>query len=98
MSAAVRALAPSETPGELPEPVPGLCRRTAQRRGDAPALHFKSGERWTPISWSDYSRAVSRMANALLAEGLNPQDRVALWSAKPAGGADAALCIAHPGA
>ncbi|HXM52545.1 MAG TPA: AMP-binding protein, partial [Candidatus Binatus sp.] len=81
MSAAVRALAPSETPSELPETVPGLFQRTAQRRGDAPALHFKSGQSWTPISWSDYSRAVSRMANALLAEGLNPQDRVALWSA-----------------
>src|SRR6202171_3647371 len=80
MSAAVRALAPSETPSELPETVPALFQRTAQRRADAPALHFKTGQRWTPISWNDYSRAVNRMANALLAEGLNPQDRVALWS------------------
>src|SRR5207302_5392161 len=80
MSAAVRAPAPSEMPAELPETVPALFQHTAQRRSDAAALHFKTGERWTPISWADYSRAVSRVANALLAEGLDPQDKVALWS------------------
>src|SRR5260370_31290192 len=73
MNAAVRAPEPAATLSELPETVPALFQRTAQRRGDAPALHFKVGERWTPISWADYSRAVTRVANALLAEGLNPQ-------------------------
>src|SRR3981081_1778620 len=97
MSAAVRAPAPSEMPAELPETVPALFQRTAQRRGDAPALHFKTGERWTPISWSDYSRAVSRVANALLAEGLNPQDRVGLWSSNRPEWQIADIGIAHAG-
>src|SRR5438067_893088 len=97
MSAAVRAPAPAEMPSELPETVPALFQRTAQRRGDAPALHFKAGERWTPISWVDYNRAVSRVANALLAEGLNPQDRVALWSSNRPEWQIADIGIAHAG-
>src|SRR4030081_981357 len=97
MSAAVRAPAPSETPSELAETVPALFQRTAQRRGDAPALHFKTGERWTPISWADYSRAVNRMANALLAEGLYPQDRVALWSSNRPEWQIADIGVAHAG-
>src|SRR4030088_1752254 len=97
MSAAVRAAAPAAMPSELPETVPALFQRTAERRGDAPALHFKTGERWTPISWADYSRAVSRVANALLAEGLHPQDRVALWSSHRPEGQIADIGIAPPG-
>src|ERR1700737_4756586 len=97
MSAAVRAPEPAATPSELPETVPALFQRTAQRRGDAPALHFKTGQRWTPISWTDYSRAVNRMANALLAEGLNPQDRVALWSSNRPEWQIADIGIAHAG-
>src|SRR3989440_1510990 len=97
MSAAVRAPAPAEMPSELPETVPALFQRTAQRRGDAPALHFKAGERWTPISWADYSRAGGRVADALLAEGLNPQDRVALWSSNRPEWQIADVGIAHAG-
>ena len=97
MSATVRVPAPAEMPSELPETVPALFQRTAQRRGDAPALHFKAGARWTPISWADYSRAVSRVANALLAEGLNPQDRVALWSSNRPEWQIADIGIAHAG-
>src|SRR5438067_12319205 len=70
MNSAVRAPAPAEMPSELPETVPALFQRTAQPRGYAPALHFKAGERWTPSSWADYSRAGRRDANALLPDGL----------------------------
>src|SRR5260370_30216317 len=97
MNAAVRAPEPAATPSELPETVPALFQHTAQRRGDAPALHFKVGESWTPISWADYSRAVTRVANALLAEGLNSQDRVALWSANRPEWQIADIGIAHAG-
>jgi long-chain acyl-CoA synthetase len=97
MSAAVRAPAPSEMPSELPETVPALFQRTAKRRADAPALHFKTGQRWTPISWADYSRAVTRFANALLAEGLNPQERVALWSSNRPEWQIGDIGIAHAG-
>src|SRR5260370_26537416 len=97
MSAAVRAPEPAATPSELPETVPALFQRTAQRRGDAPALNCKTGGRWTPTSGADYSRAVTRVANALLADGLNPQDRVALWSANRPEWQIADIGIAHAG-
>jgi long-chain acyl-CoA synthetase len=52
-----------------------------RERGDAPALHFKVGANWTPISWAQYGQAVARCANMLLSEGLEPGDRVAIWAA-----------------
>jgi long-chain acyl-CoA synthetase len=64
-----------------PETVPALFQETARRRPDAPAMFFRAGPRWVSISWADYARGVGRIANALLAEGLSPGDRVALWSA-----------------
>jgi long-chain acyl-CoA synthetase len=51
----------------------------AQRCGDAPALHFRLGEGWATISWRDYLLAVTRFGNALLAEGLEPEGRAAIW-------------------
>src|SRR5713226_1937595 len=83
MSAALRAPAPGSDSTELPQTVPALFQQTAQRR--------------TPISWADYSRAVSRVANALIAEGLNPQDRVALWSTNRPEWQIADLGILHAG-
>jgi long-chain acyl-CoA synthetase len=97
MSAAIRAPEPATEPTELPETVPALFQHTAARRGDAPALYFRAGERWAPISWADYARAVSRLANGLLAEGLNPQDRVALWSANRPEWQIGDLAILHTG-
>ena len=97
MSAATRAPAPANDSAELPQTVPALFQYTAERRGDAPALYFKGGQRWTPISWTDYSRAVGRVANALLAEGLNPHERVALWSSNRPEWQIADIGIAHAG-
>lgn len=97
MSSAVRAIDPAAEPAGHPETVPALFQRTAERYGDAPALHYKSGDRWVPISWTHYARAVARLANALMAEGLNPQDRVALWSANRPEWQIADLGILHAG-
>jgi long-chain acyl-CoA synthetase len=82
----------------LPETVPGLFQRTAARRGDAPALHFRAGERWLAISWNDYARAVSRFANALLQEGIQPGERVAIWAGNRPEWQIADLGITHTGA
>jgi long-chain acyl-CoA synthetase len=60
--------------------IPAQFQRLAQERGDAPALHVKIGARWTPISWTQYGQAVARTANMLLAEGLEPGERVAIWA------------------
>ncbi|TMD09341.1 MAG: long-chain fatty acid--CoA ligase [Chloroflexi bacterium] len=61
--------------------IPAQFQRMVQQRGDAPALHFKVGDRWAPISWTQYGQAVARCANMLLGEGLEPGDRVAIWAA-----------------
>jgi long-chain acyl-CoA synthetase len=95
MSAAVRAPEPPPEPANQPDSIPALFQQTAARRGDAPALFFKSGGRWVPISWADYARTVNRLANALLAEGLQPGDRVALWSANRPEWQIADLAILH---
>ena len=97
MSAALRASEPAPHPTGLPETVPALFQQTAARRPDQPALFFKAGERWVPINWSEYGRAVTRLGNALLAEGLHPQDRVAIWSANRPEWQIADLAILHAG-
>lgn len=97
MNAAARAPEPAAEPLALPETIPALFQQTAGRRPDAAALFFKGGERWIPISWKEYARAVNRLGNALLAEGLQPHDRVALWSANRPEWQIADLGILHAG-
>jgi long-chain acyl-CoA synthetase len=91
-------LAPAEAPVLEPaETVPALFQRTAARLQDAPALHFKAGVRWVPISWRDYARAVARLANALLEDGLQPGDRAAIWATNRPQWQIADLGITHCG-
>lgn len=97
MNAAVRAPEPAPDVGDQPQSIPALFQATAGRRGDAPALYFRAASGWVPISWVEYSRAVTRLANALLAEGLQPDDRVALWSANRPEWQIADLAILHAG-
>lgn len=85
------------SPG-APTTVPALFQQTASRRGDAPALHFKSGSRWVPISWSEYARAVARLANALLEDGIQAGERVAIWAGNRPEWQIADLAITHAGA
>jgi len=97
MSSVLRTSEPAPRAADLPETVPALFQHTAERRPDQPALFFKAGERWVPINWSEYGRAVTRLGNALLAEGLHPQDRVAIWSANRPEWQIADLAILHAG-
>src|SRR4029453_12036908 len=57
-----------QTLGSLPE-------RAAQRWGAREALYFK-GQRW---SFTELSRAVDRLARGLIALGVRPGEKVALW-------------------
>jgi fatty-acyl-CoA synthase len=59
---------PKQTLGSLPE-------RAARRWGAREALYFK-GRRW---SFADLSRGVDRLARGLLALGVQPGEKVALW-------------------
>jgi long-chain acyl-CoA synthetase len=97
MNSAVPAPEPVSEPTGQPETIPALFQRTAAQRPDAPALFFKAGQRWVPISWTEYARAVTRLGNALVGEGLQPQDRVAVWSANRPEWQIADLAILHAG-
>ena len=96
MSAVARS-EPVVQPAELPETIPALFQLMTQRRGEAPALHFKAGHAWVAINWREYARAVSRLGNALLQEGINPLDRVAIWSTNRPEWQIADLGILHAG-
>ena len=98
MSAAVRAPEPAPDLADQPSTIPALFQETAARRADAPALFFKAGGGWVPISWTEYARAVGRLGNALLAEGLQPQDRAAIWSTNRPEWQITDLAILHAGA
>src|SRR2546423_4427492 len=97
MNSAVRAPEPVVESTAVPETVPGLFQHTAGQRPDAAALYFKAGARWVPINWKEYARAVNRLGNALVAEGLQPRDRVALWSANRPEWQITDLAILHAG-
>ena len=97
MSTAIRAPEPVAESTGLPETVPALFQRTAAQRPDAPALFFKAGAGWVPINWREYARAVNRLGYALVAEGLQPQDRVAVWSANRPEWQISDLAILHAG-
>ena len=60
--------------------IPHLVMANAERLPDTPALRKRSGGGWQTATWSDYARAVRRVANALIASGINVGDRVAIFS------------------
>ena len=97
MSSAVRAPEPAAESTGRPGTVPALFQQTAALRPDAPALFFKAGQRWIAINWREYARAVNRLGNALLGESLQPQDRVAIWSANRPEWQITDLAILHAG-
>src|SRR3989442_12056547 len=97
MSSELRAPEPVVESTAVPETVPALFQRTAAQRPDAAALYLKAGARWVPINWREYARAVNRLGNALVAEGLQPQDRVAVWSANRPEWQITDLAILHGG-
>ena len=55
-------------------------RRQVQERGSAPALCFRSGDRYAAISWAEFGRAARRWASFLVAEGVQPQAHVGVWA------------------
>lgn len=48
---------------------------------DRPCWRYKSGGAWSALTWGDVAARVARLAAWLRANGLQPGDRVALWSA-----------------
>ena len=60
--------------------IPHLVLANAERLPDAPALRTRTDGGWGTTTWSEYADAVRRTANALIALGIEPGDRVAIFS------------------
>jgi long-chain acyl-CoA synthetase len=50
------------------------------RRASQPALYYRAGSRYAPITWGDFGRAVERWVGFLLDEGLAEHEYVGIWS------------------
>ncbi|WP_325170251.1 AMP-binding protein [Cupriavidus respiraculi] len=58
--------------------IPELLRAAVEARPQAPAVVFREqGIRW---SWEQFSEQVDRLATGLLNRGIQPGDRVGIWS------------------
>ena len=55
-------------------------RRHVRDRADSVAMLFRAGERWAPITWSQFGVAARRFASFLLEEAVGPGEHVAIWS------------------
>ncbi|MBS1839206.1 MAG: AMP-binding protein [Actinobacteria bacterium] len=60
--------------------VPALVRDAAQRFGDAEAVVDLAGDEPVRLSWIDLRGRVDAMAKGLIAAGVEPGDRVAIWA------------------
>lgn len=64
--------------GFVPPPV--TLQRTAARLGDRPAYFVRGPERWVGTSWRDYGQQVRQAARALISQGVQRGDAVAILS------------------
>ena len=60
--------------------LPEMFFATARQRSGRPFLWAKHAKRYRALSWGEVESAVSRLARALIAYGIEPGDRVALVS------------------
>ncbi|MBV9965908.1 MAG: AMP-binding protein, partial [Alphaproteobacteria bacterium] len=60
--------------------LPEIFFATARQRTGRPFLWAKRDKRYRALSWSEVERAVTCLARALIAYGIEPGDRVALVS------------------
>ena len=65
---------------DLPLTVPGLLARAVERFGDSEALVDASVEPTVRLSYRELADRSRAMARALVAEGIEPGDRVAIWA------------------
>src|SRR5438552_6164361 len=74
--------APQATPADAGRgaTVVELFRHQVAARGPAKALHFRSGDRYTVISWEEFGRAARRWSAYLLSQGVAEQEHVAIWA------------------
>ena len=59
-----------------------LVETQAAKFGEKTALAYRNAKsgKWTPVSWVEFSKTVHRTSKALLAMGVNEQEKVAIFS------------------
>jgi long-chain acyl-CoA synthetase len=60
--------------------IPELFQAQVARRAGKPAMFFRAGGKWNPISWELYGQAVQRLTGYLLGEGVAAGQRVGILS------------------
>ena len=79
---------------ELPQTIPAVLARAADRFGDREALVDERAR----MTYTELAEAASRVARALIASGIEPGDRVSIWAPNTTEWAIAALGIYSAGA
>lgn len=59
-----------------------LVHRQAEKYGDKTALQYRDygASRWIPVTWNEFSLTVRRVANAMVALGVEEQENVGVFS------------------
>ena len=60
--------------------VPDMWHHRVGSTPEAPAVRYKRDGRWVTLSWSQVGQRVRALTNALLREGIQPEDRCAILS------------------
>lgn len=75
-----------------------LFNRNANTFGDKAALHWKEGDLWRHLTWSQYRKAVHEAAAGLISIGVSPNDFVAIMAGNRPEHVVADLAAIHAGA
>ncbi|WP_236207085.1 AMP-dependent synthetase/ligase [Pseudomonas tohonis] len=68
-----------QPPADLPS-IPALLAWRAERTPDWPAAQVRAHDAWRSLDWGEVARRSEALARALVAAGVEPGDRVAIWS------------------
>lgn len=68
-----------QPPADLPS-IPALLAWRAERTPDWPAAQVRAYDAWRSLDWGEVARRSEALARALVAAGVEPGDRVAIWS------------------
>lgn len=72
--------------------------RNAENHGDRPAMHFKDGEEWLQLTWTEYRTAVHEAAAGLQALGVGDSQFVAVMAGNRPEHVIADYGVVHAGA
>lgn len=68
-----------QPPTDLPS-IPALLHWRASHTPDWPAAQVREADAWRSLDWGTVARRSEALARALVAAGVEPGDRVAIWS------------------